>query len=284
MKNLIKITLLAVVVIAIIGIALFYFSGVKGSKTGPIAPQTLVSKVERRVNEEIVGKSYSEASKGYDSILDEIQTECFVRLSDGSRAVSVEDETTCRRKAFDVYCKIYIDYADSIFKQNSWNESVLHSIKDRGQQLLDTRFAEKGTEFDNNLNKYVKVVNDYFAAWKVVKSANNCTSISSVENIKQSASHYLQDSLLTNNTSLKAGLNQAFQNAKDSYARYINSYCNGVASKYKSYGSYVQWTAAFEDAKNRISSYENKFGKNAILSNALKSLKSADDNALGYYN
>lgn len=281
-KNIIKVTLIAVVIIAIAGIAFFFLYGVSDSGKDVIVPQSLVSKIENRVSEEIVGKNYSEATKGYDSILDEIQTESFVKLADGKRYVSIEDETKCRRKAFDVYCKIYIEYAKSIFVQNSWNESTLPSIKEKAQQLQSTGFAEKGTEFDKDLKYCVTVVNDYFAAWRVVRSANNCNSISSVNNVRQSASSYMH-APLTNNSSLNSGLNQAFTNAKESYARYINSYCERVVKNNKNHSNYDGFLSDYNNASALIKGYKDNYGGESLFKNSESKLYYADQDAMKYF-
>lgn len=282
MKNIIKITLIVLVIVSIIVIALFFLYGVADSENDIIKPQSLVSHVEHRVVNEITGKDYTEASKGYVSILDKIQTECFVTLSNGNRYVTVEEETKCRRKAFDVYCPIFIDYAKSIFSQKSWNESCLPSVKDQAQQLLSTGLAEKGTEYDTDLKYCINVVNDFFAAWKVVRSAQNCTSISSVNSVKTSASNYMR-APLTNNSSLTAGLNQAFSNAKNSYAQYIHTYCARVATNNRNHHDYDGFLYEYNKASALIKGFKDNYGENALLKDAESKLYNADQDAMRYY-
>lgn len=282
MKNIVKIVVIAVVVIAITGIALFFLYGVSDSRKEVIAPRSLVSHIEQRVNNEIEGKDYTEATKGYESILEEIQTECFVTLTNGKRYVSVEDEAKCRRKSFDPYCKIFIDYANNTFAQHSWNESILPSIKEKAQQLLATGLAEKGTEYDTDLKYCVNVVNDYFAAWKIVRSANNCTSISSVDNVKRSAANYMH-APLTNNSSLNSGLNQAFGNAKDSYARYINSFCERVANNNKAHSNYDGFLNDYNKASALIEGFKNNYGGESLFKDSESKLYYADQEAMKYY-
>lgn len=283
MKNdAIKIALIAFVIIVIVVIALFFLYDVSDSGKDVISPRTLVSKIEERVNNEIAGKDYAEATKGYDLVIDEIQTESFVTLSNGDRYVSIEDETKCRHKAFDVYCKIFIDYAKKFFSQNSWNENTLPSIKEKAQQLLNSQLAEKGTEYDSDLKYCVNVVNDYFAAWKIVRKADKCTSISSVENIKKTASNYMH-APLTNNSSLNSGLSQAFNNAKSSYAHYINKYCDKVANSNKSYGSYDRFLSDYNKASELIKRYKDNYGGESLFKNSESKLYNADQEAMRYY-
>lgn len=282
MKNTVKIMLVAIVSIAIAGIAYYFLYGVSDSSKDVIVPRSLTSMIEERVKKEIKGKDYDEATKGYNSIVDEIQTECFVTLSNGERYVSTEDETKCRRMAFDVYCKIYIDYANNFFSQNSWNENRLLAIKEKAQQLLNSKLADEGTEYDSNLKYCVNVVNDYFAAWNVVRSADNCTSISSVNYIKTTANNYMR-SPLTNNSSLNSGLNQAFNNAKYSYARYIIAYCDKVANRYKLHESYNGFIDEYDKANSLITGYTDNYGGKSLFEDSLSKLYRADQEAIKYY-
>lgn len=282
MRNIIKLALIAVVIISIACIALLFINGLSEAKTSTISPQTLFSRIDYRVNKEIVGKEYAEATKGYVSILDEIQTESSVTLSNGSQLVSVDEETKCRRKAFDVYCKIFIDYANHSFSLSSWDEKGLPAIKERAQQLLATRFAETGTEYDSNLKHSITVVDEYFAAWRVVRSAQNCTSVGSVNNIKKSAEAY-KHSPLTNNSSLNSGLNNAFTTAKESFARYIKRYCDRVAQNYDKHYNYHGFLTEFNNASTLINSYIKNFGGESIFTQSVDKLNNADDNALTYY-
>lgn len=281
-RNVVKISVLAVVILGILGIAFYFISGVSDSKDQTIRSESLTTSIANGVRQHIVGKDYSEASKAYDSLLCIIKTESFITKDNGERLISEQEEMTCRKNAFDEYCKIFIDYSDRFFSGSSWNENILAEIKTEAQNLISTNLAENGTEFHSKLASNINNVNDYFAAWKVVRSASHCTSVSSVNNIKSSANSYMRVPL-TNNESLKSGLASAYTYAKNSYANYVNDFCSKVSRNFKHYSSYDSFSSELSRASSMINDYIDNFGNESYFSNSKSILYNADIEAMEYF-
>ena len=185
----------------------------------------------------------------------------------------------CQKIAFYAYAPIFNRYQEKYFSQPSWTDSELNALKAQAQELLSMNIAEGTAKQD--IAQVIVNVNDYNAAWAVVRSAHSCYSVAAVKSIKSKVTQYNR-APLTNNASLRAGLNSAYTDAKSSLASNINAICRKVAQSYRAYGSYDNYLAAEEAALNRINEYVNAFGGGSF-GNAKNALAQADNDAINYY-
>ena len=278
MNKTIKIILISLVVIGIASVIIYFINGTTTPSDTSIATTPFEKEIESQVASEIKGQDYSTASSAFFKILADIKTEASIVNADGNKQLSDNEVSNCKKIAFCAYEPIFENYQSAYFNRSSWDDAELKALKSRAQDLLAMNIAE-GTA-KHNIAKVVDIVNDYHAAWSVVKSARNCNSVAAVNSIKSKAASY-NHAPLTNNASLRAGLNSAYSDAKSSLANNINAHCNRVAQGYKNYGSYVRFFDAEDAALNRINEYINAFGGN--FSNAKSVLIQADKNATEYY-
>lgn len=285
MKLAIKIFLLVLVVAGIGTAAYFMFRPMKES--GDELEMHKVTKFEKhiqeRVEDEITDKDFDEATEGYQSILDEIDTEAAVLLDDDEENLSAKEERNCRKEAFFAYAPIFTNHAQSYFRKASWDEDYIDSLQHMAQRLLATDIAESGTDVDGKLKSTIETVNDYHEAWRLVNSAGGCSSLSAVDNAISRSNAFRQRSPLSNNTDLVTALTAVPEKAKDAYAGYIIRRCENIAANYYNYDSYVAFYTALDGANKLINEFTNKYGQEYRFSNAKAKLANADRNALNAY-
>ena len=279
MNKTIKIALISIVIVGLISIIIYFINGTGTPQGGPIATTSFEKYIENKVNNSIKGKDYAEASQSFDDIIGEIQTEASIINSDGNKQLTESEVQNCKKIAFYAYAPVFDDFQSTYCNKSSWSDGELSALKSRAQSLLSMNIAEDDVK--QSINKVITNVNDYHAAGSVVKSARGCSSVAAVNAIKSKVAQYNRIPL-TNNASLKAGLNSAYSDAKSALANNINAYCRKVAQGYKSYGSYERFYAAEDAALAKISEYVNAFGGGSF-GDARSMLSQADENAMDYY-
>lgn len=279
MKKIIKIILISLVIIGIASVALYFYNGTDTPKEQVIATTSFEKEIENQVKSQIQGNDYPQASKAFHDIMSTIKTEASIENVDGKKQLTTNEVANCQKIAFYAYAPIFNRYQKSYFSQSSWTDSELNALKAQAQELLSMNIAEGAAK--HGIAQVIDNVNDYNAAWAVVRSAHSCYSVAAVKSIKSKVAQYNR-APLTNNASLRAGLNSAYTDAKSSLASNINANCRKVAQSYMAYGSYDNYLAAEEAALNRINEYVNAFGGGSF-GNAKNALAQADNDAINYY-
>ena len=279
MNKIIKIILISLVIIGIASVAFYFYNGTDTPKEQVIATTSFEKEIENQVKSQIQGNDYPQASKAFHDIMSTIKTEASIENVDGKKQLTTNEVANCQKIAFYAYAPIFNRYQKSYFNQPSWTDSELNALKAQAQELLSMNIAE-GTA-KHGIAKVIANVNDYNAAWAVVRSAHSCYSVAEVKSIKSKVTQYNR-APLTNNASLRAGLNSAYTDAKSSLASNINAICRKVAQNYMAYGSYDNYLDAEEAALNRINEYVNAFGGGSF-GNAKNALAQADNDAINYY-
>ena len=279
MNKIIKIILISLVIIGIASVAFYFYNGTDTPKEQVIATTPFEKEIENQVKSQIQGNDYVQASKAFHDILSTIKTEASIENVDGKKQLTTNEVANCQKIAFYAYAPIFNRYQKSYFSQPSWTDSELNALKAQAQELLSMNIAEGAAK--HGIAQVIDNVNDYNAAWAVVRSAHSCYSVAEVKSIKSKVTQYNR-APLTNNASLRAGLNSAYTDAKSSLASNINAICRKVAQNYMAYGSYDNYLAAEEAALNRINEYVNAFGGGSF-GNAKNALAQADNDAINYY-
>ena len=279
MKKIIKIILISLVIIGIASVAFYFYNGTDTPKEQVIATTSFEKEIENQVKSQIQGNDYPQASKAFHDIMSTIKTEASIENVDGKKQLTTNEVANCQKIAFYAYAPIFNRYQKSYFSQPSWTDSELNALKAQAQELLSMNIAEGAAK--HGIAQVIDNVNDYNAAWAVVRSAHSCYSVAAVKSIKSKVAQYNR-APLTNNASLRAGLNSAYTDAKSSLASNINAICRKVAQNYMAYGSYDNYLAAEEAALNRINEYVNAFGGGSF-GNAKNALAQADNDAINYY-
>lgn len=279
MKKIIKIILISLVIIGIASVAFYFYNGTDTPKEQVIATTSFEKEIENQVKSQIQGNDYPQASKAFHDIMSTIKTEASIENVDGKKQLTTNEVANCQKIAFYAYAPIFNRYQKSYFSQPSWTDSELNALKAQAQELLSMNIAEGAAK--HGIAQVIDNVNDYNAAWAVVRSAHSCYSVAAVKSIKSKVAQYNR-APLTNNASLRAGLNSAYTDAKSSLASNINAICRKVAQNYRAYGNYDNYFAAEEAALNQINEYVNAFGGGSF-SDAKNALAQADNDALNYY-
>ena len=279
MNKIIKIILISLVIIGIASVAFYFYNGTDTPKEQVIATTSFEKEIENQVKSQIQGNDYPQASKAFHDIMSTIKTEASIENVDGKKQLTTNEVANCQKIAFYAYAPIFNRYQKSYFSQPSWTDSELNALKAQAQELLSMNIAEGAAK--HGIAQVIDNVNDYNAAWAVVRSAHSCHSVAAVKSIKSKVAQYNR-APLTNNASLRAGLNSAYTDAKSSLASNINAICRKVAQNYRAYGNYDNYFAAEEAALNQINEYVNAFGGGSF-SDAKNALAQADNDALNYY-
>ena len=279
MKKIIKIILISLVIIGIASVAFYFYNGTDTPKEQVIATTSFEKEIENQVKSQIQGNDYIQASKAFHDIMSTIKTEASIENVDGKKQLTTNEVANCQKIAFYAYAPIFNRYQKSYFSQSSWTDSELNALKAQAQELLSMNIAEGAAK--HGIAQVIDNVNDYNAACAVVRSAHSCYSVAAVKSIKSKVAQYNR-APLTNNASLRAGLNSAYTDAKSSLASNINAICRKVAQNYRAYGNYDNYFAAEEAALNQINEYVNAFGGGSF-SDAKNALAQADNDALNYY-
>ena len=279
MNKIIKIILISLVIIGIASVAFYFYNGTDTPKEQVIATTSFEKEIENQVKSQIQGNDYPQASKAFHDIMSTIKTEASIENVDGKKQLTTNEVANCQKIAFYAYAPIFNRYQKSYFSQPSWTDGELNALKAQAQELLSMNIAEGAAK--HGIAQVIDNVNDYNAAWAVVRSAHSCHSVVAVKSIKSKVAQYNR-APLTNNASLRAGLNSAYTDAKSSLASNINAICRKVAQNYRAYGNYDNYFAAEEAALNQINEYVNAFGGGSF-SDAKNALAQADNDALNYY-
>lgn len=279
MNKTIKIALISIVIVGLISIIIYFINGTGTPQGGPIATTSFEKYIENKVNNSIKGKDYAEASQSFDDIIGEIQTEASIVNSDGNKQLTESEVQNCKKIVFYAYAPVFDDFQRAYFNKSSWSDGELYALKSRANSLLSMNIAEENAK--QSISEVITTINDYHVAWSVVKSARGCSSVAAAKAIRSKVAHYNHPPL-TNNASLRAGLNSAYSDAKSSLASNINAYCRKVAQGYKSYGSFERFYSAEEAALAKIHEYVNAFGGGSF-GDAINMLSQADENAMDYY-
>lgn len=280
MNRAIKIALIAIVLLGIVATIVYFINSTGPDQVQAIAKTDFEKEIEKQVKSEVEGKEYATASTAFYNILSEIETEASIVISDGKKQLSDHEVENCKKIAFYAYEPIFEEYQKAYFTHSSWSEKELNALKSRAQNLLGMNIAEGNAK--SALSSVIANVNDYYAAWKVVKSAKSCSSVAAVQNIGKQANSYKRSPLL-NNASLKAGLESAFSDAKSALANNINARCRKVAQSYQYYDSYTSFYSDYLAMNKLIDEYVMAFGGGSLFANSKGLLSQADDNAMDYF-
>lgn len=285
MKILLKTTLIVLAVALIVLAVVYFISGVDTPPQDYIPKTEFAKHIQSSVENRIRDVDYSEASIGFDAILGEIQTERSVMLNNGSKSISDEEYSECRKMTFFAFAPRFIRYAVEYYKTSEWDYSVLKKMERRAEELVEMKLAESSSPTEDTLKIIIQGVKDYETALNVIKEANYCTSIKRVEDIITLSDNYKKKWPLKNNYKLVSELGGVPSKAKDSYANFICNYCNKVAENFDKnvYESYAFFKEEYDKAASLIDSYIDKFGKRQNLQDAIELLYLKDQEAQKYY-
>ena len=281
MNRAIKIALIAIVLAGIVATIVYFINSTGPDIVETIAKTDFEKEIENQVKSDVEGKDYATASTAFYNFLSEIETEASIVNSDGKKQLSNQEVENCKKIAFYAYEPIFEEYQKTYFSHSSWSDKDLNALKSRAQYLLSMKIAEGSAQ--NSLSSVVKNVNDYYAAWNVVKSAKSCSTVAAVRDVGNRAKSFIRLPL-TNNASLKAGLEGAFSDAKSALANNINAKCRKVSQSYQYYDSYTSFYSDYLAMNKRIDEYVVAFGGESLFANSRSLLSQADDNAMDYFN
>lgn len=281
MKKYIKISLIALVVIGIVGSLSYYLHSLGEGAEARISVPPFEQRIATNTSSAFKDAPYERARGAFDSISVCIETERSIWLSDGQRAVSSEAIKHSQQILFDGYAPIFVTHADQTFAQSAWNADNLRDLREQAQALKALGAADPGTDAAKQLASTIQTVNDYFAAMALVSSASHCTSVAGVQQIRSSVNRF-KHAPLSNNLRLMAALNNAPAQARNNCASALAARANRVTN-YSHYSSYDAFYAAYESMKQQIARFTSTLGGHSSLSSALTKLNSANSRALDYF-
>ena len=277
-----KIILIAIVVIGIAFFAFYYAKILGENDTAPIAVTSFEKSIQNMTDTKVKGKDFASAQSGFQSIMQEIDTEASIVLADGKRNLKDSEVEKAKKILFYEYAPIFTEYGINYFERDFWDESTLNSIRKEALTLQNMKLIESGTRMLRDLNKIVSTIDDYFEAWRIAKSASRCTSVLDISKLKDNARKYNYRPLV-NNSELASALNSIESTAKESVIQHIVNHCNSIASGFRNYRDYIGWTAAYNSACTDIDEYKSAYGYPQELKDVRSLLDDTDSEALAYY-
>ncbi len=190
----------------------------------------------------------------------------------------------------DVYVPLFIDKCNKAFDSSVWdtpqwsNEFMLSRVEEikNLKSSSGSFIIERNSEYIKRIKEIEEIIYRYNSAWNFINNASKCSSVAEIKSLKASADKF-RTPPLDNCTKLMQTLNSVESTAKANLASNIASFCNNIANKWRTYGSYPKWLSAYDGACSRINEYTKAFGNSSILSQSKAKLDMAKQSALDYY-
>lgn len=203
----------------------------------------------------------SSAYQGYQKLYEIIATEASItvtRASGQMPLISSSEAEACYERAFQTYYSIYDNDASQLFSSSTWDESMLNEIKTEAQDLSQREGVSSSAS--ENLRNYIKYVEGYYSAIKLIAQSRYCSSASAYDKYCKDAKLY-QNVPYTNNSRLKNIAKDVSDNAqtgwRNSITNFVEMVCGRSCSYYSSYEEF--YSGDYYIAKNKIDEYNNKF-------------------------
>lgn len=263
-----KILLILAVIAGIVLLVVKFVGGVEDNRQTELKPGVFEDHVKQRVENDIEGQSYGDATQNFDDVMGEIETEAAVVLSNGKPNLDPEIKQRCMNYAFFAYVPIFNIYAQDFFSHSVWNESEINTLGKRAKDLLDMHIAEQGTADARALQKTVKTVTNYHNARQLIASADKCKTERAVDKLLERITDFRAMSPLNNNTSLMHDLTNAGETAILSYAAAINERLDAFISSYSGRyqaGEYSRYENDLQPIVDQINSFINRYSSYSYL-------------------
>ena len=224
-----------------------------------IRPFDFNAYVDKYIEDSISGNPREQAFREYERIYDVISTEASIMATQGAKKVSLlssGEADDCFERAFKAYYSIFERDADQLFASSIWNG--LGGVKEGANDLMQRRGIS--TLESEKLKKYVKYVDGYNAAKKLISNSRTCKNGDSYDYYCRQADQYKGEPY-KNNSDLKNIVSVVKNNAMESWRNSITNYVNAVYRK--SYGSYNEfYNGDYINAYNKIKEYNDKINPN----------------------
>ncbi len=274
MKQLIKIGLILIALAAIGCLLWFTMRGMTSADDTLIKKVPYYDQVEERVKAEINDKvGYDKAETAYHQLVGEIQT---MAMQNG---VKKEESESCLKIAASAFAPVLNRKALDYFNGDSWDGTMVNKFLTSAKALEASGSIKGGGVYDD-LMKVINTGTSYNEAVALCNGAG-CTTVAGVQSAIAKAQSYQKNELLQNDKALMSKLSGVPGTAKATYNQHVKSHCAGVASRWRSYGSYSAWKSAYNSAVSMASNNPYDDGSSSGL---ISQLNSADSNAYNYYN
>ena len=282
MKQVIKIGL---ILIALGAIAFFIWKTMSGMGDAPeidIKNKAFYQQVDDRVKAEVNNKvPYAKAEQSYKDIVAMIETEYAQNSKNPEMGINNDDRKGCLRNVTQAFAPLFVEHGQQYFHSSNWDASQVNALRSTALSLQQSDFIKGGSDVAGSLSQIIGTADSYGQAIAAC-NVGSCTSPEAVRSAIARADSY-KKAPLTNDNNLMAKLNAVPEAAKSSYANYVVSYCQGIASRCTDYGSYEAWKGNRELAYNKITEYTNAFGQNPRVLAMRDVLSRAEAQADEYY-
>ena len=269
MNKIIKIALIALVSLAIVGVAVYFFRSTKGDGGQVDLPKTNFSQEIARRVEQMANMTESDAQKEFKSLMGLIAT------AQQSGNVDGKEAALCNKSVVYQYAPMLKLWADQCFAQSSWSASQVDAYGADAQQLLSRQVLEPKSKMAADLNTIVQTVKDYHGA-VAASHVGGCTTVAAVNAAINRAKSFSGKRLPVD---VKASLSAVPGKAKDALAKNIAGSCNSLAGQWSSI-SYDAFCAKYDGVRARKNEYVSAVGSNSSLSSAWNALESARARAI----
>lgn len=260
MKKIIKIGAPILVLLGILAVIVITQKPIeKISSELTIRPFDFNAYVDKYIEDSISGKPREQAFRGYEKIYGVISTEASIVATQGAEKdslLSSSEADDCFERAFKAYYSIFERDADQLFASSIWNG--LGGVKEGANDLMQRRGIS--TLESEKLKKYVKYVDGYNAAKKLISNSRTCKNGDSYDYYCRQADQYKGEPYKNNsdlNNIVNVVKNNAMSSWRNSIENYVHIVCGRSCNYYKSYNEF--YNGDYTSAYNKINDYQKKF-------------------------
>lgn len=274
MKQVIKIGLILIAIAAIGCLLWFTMRGMTSAEDTFIKKQSFYDQVEERIKTEINDKvGYDKAETAYLRLMGEIKT------MDLQSAIKKDESQSCQKITAAAFAPVLNKKALDYFNGSDWDGTMVNKFLNMAKGLNAYGFIKSGGVADD-LMKVINTGTSYNEAVALCNGAG-CTTVAGVQSAIAKAQSFQNNELLQNDKALMAKLSSVPATAKATYNQHVKNHCAGVASRWRSYGSYSAWQSAYNGA---VAMARNNPYSDGSTNGLISQLQSADSNAYNYYN
>lgn len=272
-----KITLLFSAVAAIVICVVWFVSQLRNQPQGKMEPTNLSEYIKKESEKGIKDKDYKDAYSGFLKLKDIIKTEDAIKKNNGIKLHPSETIEECKASIYNDFGEIFANYVDEFFRRSHWDEEEMKNMQKAANEIAAcSPEKNKNNEVEAQIKRVEKNNKDYATAKGTIARAKFCRSVNEVEKIIKAVNTLNSNKDLKNEETIRHGLSDAKNDAKQSCAECIYKKAERVFQNRCSYGSYDAYTIERDKVCEEIENFKKKGWVYQKLDNIQKDIKDND--------
>ena len=272
-----KITLLFSAVAAIVICVVWFVSQLTGQPQGKIEPTNLNEYIKKESEKGIKDKDYKDAYSEFLRLKEIIKTEDAIKKNNGIKLHPSETIEECKASIYNDFGEIFANYVDEFFGRSHWDEEEMKNMQKVANEIAAcSPEKNKNDKVEAQIKRVEKNNKDYATAKGTIARAKFCRSVNEVEKIIKAVNTLNSNKDLKNEETIRHGLSDAKNDAKQSCAECIYKKAERVFQNRCSYGSYDAYTIERDKVCEEIENFKKKGWVYQKLDNIQKDIKDND--------